>query len=311
MPVDFKNLKEMMAKFSDEDVCREYFEDIIWQGTPTCPHCGRCNPYKLKGGKKYRCSSRSCRKDFTVLTGTVFHGTKIPLSKWFMAIYITTNHKKGISSCQLARDISVTQPTAWFMLQRIFEMGKPKEKHIFKEEVMVDETYCGGKNKNKSLAIRKEIREGRRPSDQKTPVFGLVERNGKTTLKVVPDTQSSTLYPIIKEHVDVDTIIVSDGSYIYRGLSDTDFKNHIIINHSIKEYARDGFTTNHIESVFAILKRTIIGIHHQVSPKHLQNYCNIVGHRYNTRKMKDPERFEVTLKNAGWRLKYSDLIGKN
>ena len=92
---DFKNLQELTAKFSDETVCRQYLEEMVWQGNPTCPHCGEHKPYKLKNGKTYRCKSKTCKKNFTVTVGTVFEGTNVKLSKWFIAIYIATNHKRA------------------------------------------------------------------------------------------------------------------------------------------------------------------------------------------------------------------------
>lgn len=116
---DFNNLRELTIRFSDDMVCREYLEQLIWKGNPTCPHCGQNKPYKLKDQKTYRCSNKECKKDFTVTVGTVFEGSNVPLSKWFVAIYLATNHKKGISSIQLSKDISVTQRTAWFMLHRM------------------------------------------------------------------------------------------------------------------------------------------------------------------------------------------------
>lgn len=306
---EFKNLKEMMAKFSDEDVCWEYFEELIWQGRPVCPHCGGHNPYKLKDGKRYRCSNKECKNNFTILVGTIFENTKIPLSKWFMAIYIATNHKKGISSVQLGKDIGVTQTTAWFMLHRIREMVKPKQEPFLQGEIMVDETFVGGKVKNKSNKIRREILNGERPADEKTPVFGLLEKGGQAILKVVPDTKLETLHPIIIDNVDSSSVIVTDGLQGHTRLK-ADFADHRVVIHSESEYIRDGFTTNHIESVFAIVKRTILGTYHHVSPKHLQSYCNECGYRFNTRKMKDNSRFVETLQNPQGRLKYHQLIAK-
>lgn len=300
----------MMAQFSDENVCHKYFEELIWEGDPVCPHCGKHKPYKLKDGKRYRCSNKECKTNFTVLVGTIFENTKIPLSKWFMAIYIATNHKKGISSVQLGKDIGVTQTTAWFMLHRIREMVRPKQEPFLQGEIMVDETYVGGKVKNKSNKKRREIINGERPLDEKTPVFGLLEKGGHAILKVVPDVKIDTLHPIIINNVDSSSTIVTDGAVGHVRLKD-DFADHRIVIHSESEYIRDGFTTNHIESVFAIVKRTIIGTYHHVSPKHLQRYCDECGHRYNTRKMKDNSRFIEVLQNPQGRLKYNDLIAKS
>ena len=304
----FNNLKEFSNQFSDDKVCREYLENMIWKGKPSCPHCGGNKPYKLKDGKTYRCSDKECKKDFTITVGTVFEGSNVPLSKWFLAIYIATNHKKGISSIQLGKDVGVTQRTAWFMLHRIREMVRPKQEVILTEEVMVDETYCGGKQANKSNRKRALINSGEL-KEEKIPVFGLVQKDGNTVLRVVPDAKGETLRPIILQVVNEDTVIVSDGAVVHRGL-DESYKGHIIVNHANGEYVNGPYTTNHIESVFALLKRTVYGTYHNVSPKHLQAYCAEVGHRYNTRKIKDNYRFNATIEHSAGRLKYKDLIAK-
>lgn len=308
MFAQFKNLKELMTRFSDDDVCRAYLEEQRWKGKPTCPHCGATRPYKLKDGKAYRCSSRFCKKDFSVTVGTMFENTKTPLSTWFAAIYLNMSHKKGISSCQLARDLGITQRTAWFLLHRIREMVKPKAEPVLTEHVMIDETYCGGKEKNKSKFKRLQLVNGERQVE-KTPVFGLVQKGGLGVLRVVADAKGETLRPIINELIDKDATVVTDGATVHSSL-EKEYKAHVIINHAAGEYARDGFTTNHIESVFALLKRTVYGTYHQVSPKHLQRYCTEVSHRYNTRKELDCIRFTGVLQNPNGRLTYAQLIGK-
>ena len=291
-----KNLQELMIRFSDETVCRNYLEDMRWNGQPVCPHCGHSSPYRLKDGRTFRCKSEACRKDFSVTVGAVFENSKIPLSKWLIAIYICTNHKKGVSSCQLARDLSVTQKSAWFMLHRIREMVKPKTAQALKEIVEIDTTWIGGKVKNMSKSKRKKIAEsGNDP--QKIPVFGMVQRQGDSIMTVVPDEKNDTLKPIITRIVGKDTILVSDAATVFNGL-ENDFKGHIIINHSENEYAVGEYSTNTIEGFFSILKRTIYGTYHNVSPKHLQTYCVEVSHRYNTRKIKDGERFELNMRGT-------------
>ncbi len=307
----FNSLQELAVRFSDDNVCRKYLEEMIWQGNPTCPHCGQNRPYSLKDGKTYRCSNKECKKDFTITVGTIFENSNVPLSKWFLAIYIATNHKKGISARQLAKDIKVGRSTSWFMLHRIREMVRPKQQPILKGEVMIDHTYHGGKEKNKSKFKRMRSHEyygGERVND-KIPVFGLVEKNGDAAMVVVPDSKGETATPIILQLVNQDTVIVSDGATSFHGL-ENDFQGHIIVNHAQGEYVNGPYTTNHIESVFALLKRTIYGTYHNVSGKHLQRYCQESCHRYNTRKLKDNQRFIYTLQHSEGRLKYDDLIAK-
>ena len=132
----------MMAAYSDEDKCRAYLEQMRWGGNPTCPFCGMHNPYKLKDGKTYRCKLSTCRKDFTLTTKTVFENSKIKLSVWMAAIYLCSGHKKGVSSHQLARDLGLTQKTAWFVEHRVrLLMGDPEPDVPLDNVVEVDETY--------------------------------------------------------------------------------------------------------------------------------------------------------------------------
>jgi transposase-like protein len=254
------NLQDLIKKFSDDTVCRKYLEEMIWQGNPTCPHCSQNKPYKLKNDKTYRCSNKDCKKDFTITVGTIFENSKVPLSKWFMAIYIATNDKKGISSIQLGKYIGVRQATAWFMLHRIREMVRPKQEQVFKGEVMIDHTFCGGKEKNKSKYRRMIAHQnnGGQRVDVKIPVFGIVQRDGEATMIVVPDPGAETAMPIIFKLIDKESVIVSDGGTVFSTLRN-DYKDHVIVNHSARQYVNGDFTTNHIESIFALLKRTVDG----------------------------------------------------
>lgn len=305
----FNNLQELAVRFSDDNVCRKYLEEMIWQGNPTCPHCGQNKPYNLKDGKTYRCSNKECKKDFTITVGTIFENSKVGLSKWFMAIYIATNHKKGLSSIQLGKNIGVRQATAWFMLHRIREMVRPKQLPTLKGEVMIDHTYHGGRQKNKSkykrwLAYQEN---GGKRVDVKQPIFGLIEKDGLALMVVVPDSKGETALPLLIDLIDADTTIVSDGATIFYGLEHL-FRQHIIVNHAEKQYVNGPYTTNHIEALFATLKRTVIGTYHKVSNKHLQRYCEECMFRYNTRRLKDNYRFNEALQHAKGRLKYDQLI---
>jgi transposase-like protein len=302
--LEFKNLKEMMEKLSDDRVARMHMEEMRWGGNPVCPHCGSSKPYILKDGKTYRCKDKTCKKDFTVTVGTVFENSKISISKWMCAVYIITAHKKGISSHQLARDLGVRQATAWFMLHRIrFIMGEPEPAPL-DNIVEVDETYVGGKFDKMNRKRRKHWQD--KGEDNKTAVMGLLERDGKARLTVIGD---STLKEVVRSTVNPNALIITDTHSGYKGLA-FEYAGHATVNHKEMEFRNGIAYTNSVEGFFACLKRSIFGIYHQVSPKHLQQYCGETAYRYNTRKITDKDRFNLTLQNTSGRLTYAKLIEK-
>ncbi len=298
-----KNLKELMSHLTSEDVCRSYMEQMRWGGKPVCPHCGAGNPYKLKNGKTYRCKSKTCQNDFTVTVGTVFENSKVPLSVWIAASFLLSAHKKGISSLQLSRDLGITQKTAWFVLHRLrLAMGEPDPEPL-QNIVEVDETYVGGKYSNMHSKKRKEqIAKG----DNKVPVMGLLERDGKARLTVIG---KESFKDVVRQNVNKGAILITDSHLSYQGL-DQEYKAHESVNHSQGEYKRDMFYTNSVEGFFSLFKRTIFGTYHQISPKHLHRYCAESSYRFNSRQIMDKERFNNLLANPTGRLKYKDLIQK-
>jgi len=305
---NFRNLKEVLQKFTDDAVCRHWLESQRWDGVPVCAHCGHQGAYKLGDGKTYKCSSKECHKKFTVTKGTVFENTNIPLNTWFAAVYLATAHKKGISSLQLSRDLGITQKTAWFMLHRIRKAFTVNAPEMLENLVEMDETYIGGKAANKTNKQRKKLKEGTGYIN-KTPVFGILERNGNVIVQPVTEAKGETLMPIITQRVSADAICVTDGFGGYKDLKNS-FKAHEIINHAQNEYSRGIYHTNTIEGFWSLLKRGIYGIYHQVSPKHLHRYCDEFAYRYNSRKLPDNERFSLSLKHIDGRLTYKKLIGK-
>jgi len=222
-------------------------------------------------------------------------------------VYLCTSSKKGISSLQLHRQLGVTQKTAWFILHRIREMLRAKAPHMLKDVVEIDETLVGGKNKNRHADKKVKGSQGRSAKD-KTPVLGAVQRGGKLVAVAVPDTQAETLKPIIKKWVEDGSIMVTDEYRSYNELK-RDYL-HVTVNHSEEEYVRGAFHTNTIEGFWSLFKRGIFGIYHNVSPKHLQRYVTEFESRYNSREIKDNERFELSVQNSTGRLKYKQLISK-
>ncbi|GAC1417351.1 MAG: IS1595 family transposase [Flavisolibacter sp.] len=301
----FKNLTQLFDYFKDEATCRGYLEQQRWNGAPECPFCSCTKVYRTKRG--FKCADKFCAKAFTVTVGTIYENTKIGLRTWFAAIYLCTSSKKGISSLQLHRQLGITQKTAWFVLHRIREMLKDKAPHMLKNVVEIDESFVGGKNKNRHADKKVQSTQGRSWKD-KTPVLGILERHGNVRVVVTPDTKLTTLYPIMVDNISKGSIMVSDEWY-HQKTFNPDYA-HVIINHRDGEYVRGAFHTNTIEGFWSIFKRGIYGIYHQVSPKHLQRYCDEFAARYNTRKILDNERFEASIKNSAGRLKYNQLIGK-
>lgn len=318
MFTDFKNLTDLQKFFHSEEVCRQWFEELRWGGNPVCPHCATASkPYKLKDGKNYECSDKNCRSRFSVTVGTIFENTKLPLQKWFFAIYILSSHKKGISSLQLSRDLGITQKSAWFVNHRIREMLASEKPEMLEGIVEVDETYIGGKEhfKHQSPSAKAKRLKGRRsmPKTQgsdKTMVLGLLQRDGKVVNHIVKNANGASLIPIINKQVKKGSTMVTDQLTAYKELPNWGY-NHESVNHSQHEYVKGNAYTATIDGYWGLLKRGIYGIYHQVSPKHLHRYCDEFAFRYNSREKKEAQRFEDSITQcANKRLTYRRLINK-
>lgn len=302
---DFKSIVEVMRVFSDERKCIEHLEELYWNGEPVSPFDESSKVYSCKNGK-YKCKNSG--KYFTVKTGTLFDNTKIGLPLWFVAIYIVTNHKKGISSVQLARDLGVTQKTAWFMLQRIRKCFDMDDEIPLEGIIEADETFVGGKNKNRHKDKKVAQSQGRSFKD-KTPILGLLERGGRVKAFVIGNTQAKTIQPIIKKHVAKDSVLISDEWHGYRNL-DTIYDHHVV-DHGKKQYVdfdNPEIHSNSIEGFWGILKRGYNGIYNWWSKKHMQKYVDEFVYRYNLRDRSNSYRFNYLLLNSGKRTKYKDLI---
>lgn len=299
------SLLEAVRHYSDLDRCERKMALMKWpDGKPVCPKCGCGDIGRIEKRRMYQCRSNECRKQFSVKVGTIFEESKIGLDKWFVAVWCIANCKNGISSHELARALSVTQKTAWFMLHRIREAMDTGSFHKLDGVVEVDETFVGGKAKNMHTHKREAVIDGRGPVN-KTAVQGLLERGGEVRVFVQTKTDADTLQRTVQRNVERTASVFTDAATAYSGLGRSYL--HQTIDH-VREYVRGNVHTNGIENFWSLLKRAIKGTYVHVAPFHLQRYAVEQASRFNSRKINDGNRFELVLSGVvGKRLTYRRL----
>jgi transposase-like protein len=300
-----ENLIGAVRYFSDEAVCRDFVVELRW---PKGVRCMRCDGKELgfiSSRSLWRC--KACKYEFTVKKGTIFEDSPIPLSKWLPALWMYSAFKKGVSSHQLARNLGVTQKTAWFMSHRIrlaMEIGNFDRP--LSGEVEADETFVGGKARFQHENKKKHIGTG---GMGKVAVMGLLERHGEIRARVVPSVRKGTLQKAVRASVAPGSTVYTDASYSYRGLH-TEYV-HQVIDHA-EAYVRDRVHTNGLENFWSLFKRMIYGTHHSVDPEHLDRYLDEAPYRFNSREFSDTTRFvSATARVIGKRITYRQLIGKD
>jgi transposase-like protein len=281
--MDDMNLPKLIERFGSEEKCRAYLEDLRWPDGVECPRCEAKTISRLADRNQYECSK--CRYQFSVTAGTIMHDSHLPLWKWFLAIYLITESKKGISAKQLQRMLGVSYKTAWYLSHRIRDaMGDVDEKPL-RGIIEADETWHGGKRRGSGSGPYKS---------GKKVIIGAVERGGEVRLRLAAGRDRGTLHRFIREVVDTDAEgIYTDDWVGYVGIADED-TFHKVVNHASKEWVRGDVHSNTIESVWSLFKRSVIGSYHQVSVKHLPRYLDELEWRYNNRE--NPFLFRDTVR---------------
>lgn len=316
------NLAKLPKYLSDESAAWELLERLRWpEGKVVCPHCGsidaahyfissRSGERKTRTGattyrRLWRC--RDCRKQFSVLVGTIFESSKIPVSKWLLAMWLFNAGKNGVSALELQRQLGIAYQSAWFMAHRLREaMTRKPLATLLSGTIVADETWVGGAPKNRHAWQRAGSRQG---LTDKTPVVALVHKeSGDVRTRVVANVNGGTLRMVLEETcIPAETHLHTDSSGAYTTLGRA-FASHGTVNHHAGEYVRDGISTNAAESFFAQFKRSLTGTHHNVSKEHLHRYASEFEFRWNTSKMTDAERVQAMADaSVGKRLTYRPL----
>ncbi len=321
------SIPQLASKLQSEADAYRFLEDLRWpDGEQVCPHCAvKRQHYFLKPSngdarkttrgslsrrRVWKCAA--CRKQFSVLTGTIFHGSHIPVRTWVFVVFEMASSKNGVSAREIERKYDLTPKTAWYMCHRIREaMKREPMAGMLSGRIAVDETYVGGKPQNRHRNDPRE-KSGHRQRNQylsdKAPVVSLISREtGEVRSRVMPTVTSATLLDAIAEHADpATTHLQTDGEIRYRRIANR-FASHSTVNHWVNEWVRDGATTNQLENYFSQLKRSIDGTHHHVSVEHLHRYLAEFDFRYTTCKDTDTERMSKMVKRvAGRRMTYRE-----
>jgi transposase-like protein len=301
----FDSLIQLADFFNTEAKCKAAIAQERWgEGDVVCPYCGSTHCHMCKDGR-YIC--KGCQHKFSVLVGTIFENTKISLRKWFMAMYLISSHKKGVSSCQLSRDLGITQKTAWFILHKVRGLYGQNDATVLEGTVEMDEMYLGGRETNKHDSKRTAGTQGR-STKTKTPIFGMIERDGKVVAMKVENTQGATLMPIVSQFVKEGATTYTDELSAYNKL-DSNGYNHMLVNHGKREFVRaKDIHTNSIEGFWGHFKRVIFSTYHCVSKDYVQRYIDEQVYRWNTREENASYRFHDMFSKACKHFDYSDVL---
>ena len=316
MNADLSTPKSLLeaARYFTDDVATAFLVQMRWPDGVCCPHCGSANVLHLPKQRRWKCREKHPRAQFSAKVGTIFEDSPLGLDKWFVAVWCITNAKNGISSCELARALDVTQKSAWFMLHRVRHAMHTGSFKKFAGEVESDETFIGGKAKNMHRSRRQERIKGT-GGVGKAIVHGLLARGygkdacSKVAAVVVPNTKGRTLAPVVRQHVEAGSHVYTDALQSYNTLAE-DYV-HAAVDHAVR-YVDGAVHTNGLENFWSLFKRCVHGTYVSVDAPHLDRYVDEEVFRFNERDLNDGQRFDTVLPGVvGKRLTYRTLIGQN
>ena len=298
---EFNSLAEMTTAIPDEDAATAHFTSIRWANSAFCPHCGSVKIYHFSDNRVHKCGD--CCQRFSIKVGTIFEASKVPLRKWLMAIWLLTSHKMGVASTQLARNIAVTQKTAWYMLHRLRAAAETKS---FNEPldgmVEADETFIDGKEKNKHADKRTTGSHG---GANKVAIMGIMERGGELRARKMERLTTETMQAEVRANVRKGANLMTDEAKSYRGLK----SDYHTVEHGAGQYVKYYFIhMNGMENAWSLFKRRVFGIRYFITVKHLDRYLSEFTFRFNRRAMGEGDRVNALIANATRRLTYKALI---
>jgi transposase-like protein len=291
------NLVNLIERFGDDKKCREGLETLKWPDGVKCPRCESAKVSRLLHYDKFNCDQ--CHYQFTVTAGSIFHDSHLPLWKWFLAVYLMAESKKGISANQIKRSLKISYKTAWYLCHRIREAMNEVHREKLDGTVEVDETYMGGRFDSRRERARYE----------KQPVIGLLQRDGKFEAKTIPTRGARILVSVVKDRVDKSATVMTDELPAYRGLNKI-FK-HESVNHHNDEWVRGNVSTNGVENAWSLFKRSIVGSYHHISVQHMDAYIQEFEWRFNGRKNEYLFRDTLMRLLNTPKMEFKELIGKS
>lgn len=298
-----QTLMDAVKLFADPQVCHDFLVSMRWPNGPTCAHCGSCDIGEIKSRRIFQC--KACRRQFSVKVGTIFEDSALGLDKWFCAIWMVTNCKNGVSSCEIGRELGVSQKSAWHMLHRIRLAMQNESFEKLSGTVEVDETYIGGKARNMHKSKKARTTGGNRGMVGKVAVAGLLERKGEVRTQIIEKATRKVLDPLVRANVEVGSEVHTDALASYSKLADEYI--HKVIDHA-EAYVVGNVHTNGLENFWSLLKRGLRGTYVSVEPFHLFRYLDEQAFRFNARKLSNAERFLAVVSGvSGKRLTYATL----